>query len=519
MGRCRITSIFISLFLVVILALSAGIFAGAKLSINAESPAEPTLRVATGSPGELGLMDALIKPFEEEYHCQVRVIKASTGQGLDLGRKGEVELTIGHSKEALDRYMAQGYGIDRNPLMHNYFVIVGPKGDPAGIRGFADLAQAHLRIAETGSLYLSRGDKGGMHKREKAIWRELGIAPTSDWYKVSHDFMMASLKMADKLKAYHMADSSTWTVMKGKLDNLALLVLGEPNRYEVAAVNPAKFPNVNYKLARQFIEYITSPQGQAIIRDFGKDEYGEPLYYPDAQATHGEQGTLLVYCGAGMRKPMDEIGRLFEDRYGVEVNYNHAGSGQLLSQMQLTKRGDIYMPGATYYFDIAKDKVFIEYHKLVAYHIPVIAVPEGNPANITCLNDLANPGVRVILGDPKACAIGKLADKILEKNGILDEVKKNVIARTVTVNELVLYVSIRKADVSIVWKSSLLEAEDKTDVLEIPEKQNIIRIISIGTLTFSENKDKAREFMDFVTSDEGKAVWEKFGYASYPDGK
>ena len=519
MGRYRITSIFISLSLVVILALSASIFAGAKLSINAESPAEPTLRVATGSPSELGLMDALIKPFEEEYHCQVRVIKASTGQGLDLGRKGEVELTIGHSKEALDRYMAQGYGTDRNPLMHNYFVIVGPKGDPAGIRGFADLAQAHLRIAETRSLYLSRGDKGGMHKREKAIWRELGIAPTSDWYKVSHDFMMASLKMADKLGAYHMADSSTWTVMKEKLGNLDLLVLGEPNRYEVAAVNPAKFPNVNYELAKQFIEYITSPQGQAIIRDFGKDEYGEPLYYPDAQATHGEQGTLLVYCGAGMRKPMDEIGRLFEDRYGVEVNYNYAGSGQLLSQMQLTKRGDIYMPGATYYFDIAKDKGFIEYHKLVAYHIPVIAVPEGNPANITCLNDLAKPGVRVILGDPKACAIGKLADKILEKNGIFAEVKKNVIARTATANELVLYVSIRKADVSIVWKSSLLEAEDKTDVLEIPEKQNIIRIISIGTPTFSENKDKAREFMDFVTSDGGKAVWEKFGYASYPDGK
>jgi len=230
-------------------------------------------------------------------------------------------------------------------------------------------------------------------------------------------------------------------------------------------------------------------------------------------------GTLLVYCGAGVRKPMDEIGKLFEDRYGVTAYYNYAGSGQLLSQMQLTKKGDVYMPGATYYFDIAKDKGFIQYQKPVAYHIPVIAVPEGNPANITSLNDLAKPGTRVVLGDPQACAIGRLADEILEKNGIFDEVKKRIVCRTATVNELVLYVSIGKADASIVWKSLLVGAEDKIDTIEIPEGQNLIKVIPIGTLTFSENKGKAQEFVDFATSDEGKAVLKKFGYTPYPNEK
>ena len=143
---------------------------------------------------------------------------------------------------------------------------------------------------------------------------------------------------------------------------------------------------------------------------------------------------LLVYSGAGMRKPMDKIGAAFEKKYGVEVNYNYAGSNTLLSQIELTKQGDVYMPGATMYIDKAKKKGFVDYERLVAYHIPVIAVSEGNPAKITSLTDLTRPGVRVILGDPKAAACGKIAKKILEKNKIYNEVQKNIIANTATVN-------------------------------------------------------------------------------------
>jgi len=228
---------------------------------------------------------------------------------------------------------------------------------------------------------------------------------------------------------------------------------------------------------------------------------------------------LMVYSGAGMRKPMDEIGTVFEHKYGVAVNYNYAGSNTLLSQIELTQEGDVYMPGATMYIETAKEKGFVDYEQNVAYHVPVIAVPEGNPANITCLEDLTKQGVKVVLGDPKAAACGKIAKQILEKNGIFDVVDANVIACAATVNELVVYICMSTADASIIWKASLVGTEKETDIIEIPKEQNIIKIIPIGTLTFSECQDMAKQFVDFVTSAEGKAIFETHGFTTYPNEK
>ncbi len=237
-----------------------------------------------------------------------------------------------------------------------------------------------------------------------------------------------------------------------------------------------------------------------------------------AQPATEETKSLLVYCGAGMRKPMDEIGSLFFEEYGISVNYNYAGSNTLLAQMELVWKGDVYMPGATYYFDIAKEKGITDYEQRIAYHVPVIAVPKGNPAGITSLEDLTKPGVTVILGDSKAAAIGKLGDKILEENGIADAVANNTIARGATVNELVVYTSMKQADASIIWEDLIVNSA-KMEIVEIPHEQNIIKIIPIGTLTFSEQGDTARKFVDFVASPEGKAIFEKHGFTAYPNEK
>jgi molybdate transport system substrate-binding protein len=228
---------------------------------------------------------------------------------------------------------------------------------------------------------------------------------------------------------------------------------------------------------------------------------------------------ITVYSGAGMRKPMDKIGIAFEKKYGVSVRYNYAGSNTLLSQIELTKKGDCYMPGATMYIEKAKEKGFVDYEKPVAYHIPVIAVPEGNPANINSLKDLIKPGVKIILGDPKAAAIGKMGSKILKKNKIYDEVQKNVIATAATVNELVVYMCMRQADASIIWKASLLGTEDKTDIIEIPKEENMIKVIPIGRLTFSKHKKIAKKFVDFVASSEGKSIFKECGFTAYPNPK
>lgn len=228
--------------------------------------------------------------------------------------------------------------------------------------------------------------------------------------------------------------------------------------------------------------------------------------------------SLLVYCGAGMRLPMDEVGELFEEKYDTSVQYNYAGFNTLLAQMELTGEGDVYMPGATYYFELASEKGFIDKFSKVAYHVPVIITPVGNPANISTLGDLTNNDVDVVLGDPKATAIGVLCQEMLTKKGIYEQVEENVVAKGATVNELITYISLGQADASIVWKDLVMDNE-KFDVIEISREDNIIKIIPIATLKSSENPELANEFVEFVVSDEGRSVFEEYGFTLYPDEK
>ena len=234
-----------------------------------------------------------------------------------------------------------------------------------------------------------------------------------------------------------------------------------------------------------------------------------------AKAQPGEQKSLMVYCGAGMREPMEDIAAAFENQTGVAINFNYGGSNTVLSQMELTKTGDVYMPGATSYFDAAREKGFVDKEQRVVYHVPLIVVPKGNPANITCLADLAKPGVRVALGDEEACAIGKLCIKLFEKNGIKDAVYANTVTRAATVNELIVSTAMGTVDASVVWED--LYDPEKLDRIEIPVKQNVIHIVPIGSLTFSKQKDIADDFVAYVASDNGKAIFIQHGFTTYPD--
>jgi molybdate transport system substrate-binding protein len=226
--------------------------------------------------------------------------------------------------------------------------------------------------------------------------------------------------------------------------------------------------------------------------------------------------SIMVYSGAGMRKPMDEIGTVFEKKYGIQVKYNYAGSNALLSQMELIKEGDAYMPGATMYIEVAAEKGLVDYQQLVCYHIPIITVPKGNPAHITCLADLAKPDVKLIFGDPDVAACGKAAKKILEKNGIYEEAWANVVATLPTMNEVMMQIAMAQADASINWWDTVKAVED-IDVVDIPSRQNDIKIIPIGVTTFSKNPKAAKKFVNFCSSEEGKSIFEKYGFITYPN--
>jgi len=221
--------------------------------------------------------------------------------------------------------------------------------------------------------------------------------------------------------------------------------------------------------------------------------------------------SLLVYSGAGLRKPMDEIAEVYKKEYGVQINYTYAGSAQNLSQLQMAGEGDIYVPGSQYYYEQAAKKDLTSYKRDVAYHIPVIAVPKGNPAEIKSLNDLTKSGVEVTLGDERSAAIGRLSQKILAKNNLLEEVEKNVVAKAATVNELVIYINMNQADASIIWQDNVAGVKN-IDIIDIAEEKNEIKTIPAAVLSFSENEKEARKYVDFIASKKGRSIFEKHGF-------
>lgn len=231
----------------------------------------------------------------------------------------------------------------------------------------------------------------------------------------------------------------------------------------------------------------------------------------DPQAVEQPQESLMVFSGAGLRKPMDEIGQVYEEQFGVKIEYTYAGSAQNLSQIELAQEGDIYVPGSMSYIKSAEEKGLVESKQDVVYHVPAIAVPKGNPANITCLADFTKPGVKVVLGDERSAAIGKVAQKMFEKNGLLAEVEKNVVSKDATVNEVMVHVAMAQADACIIWEDNVQGVEE-VEIVEIPAEQNMIKTIPVGVLTCTQKQETAQAFADFVASADGKAIFEKHGF-------
>jgi molybdate transport system substrate-binding protein len=229
-----------------------------------------------------------------------------------------------------------------------------------------------------------------------------------------------------------------------------------------------------------------------------------------AQSLQYEGESLMVYSGAGISKAMDEIGKVFKEEYGAEVNLNYANCAQLLSQMEITQEGDVFVGGSSNDGEISLEKGFADKYEEVAYHIPAIGVPKGNPAGITSLADLAKPGVKVILGDEESTAIGKKGAKIIEKNQ-LTGIEDNVVARGATVNEIVTKIGLKQADAGLIFEDNAVNAPD-IEVISIPEEQNAIDKVPVIALKFSEKPELAQAFVDFIMSDEGKAIFAKNGF-------
>jgi len=240
---------------------------------------------STTSTQDSGLFEYLLPLFKQKSGITVKVVAQGTGQALDTGRRGDCDVVFVHAKSAELKFLAEGQGVKRYPVMYNDFVLIGPKSDPAGIMGMKDVVQAFQTIKAKQAAFISRGDRSGTHIAELNLWKDADIDIEKDhgpWYKSIGQGMGAALNTAGAADAYVLSDRGTWIHFKNKGD-LQILVEGDKrlfNQYGVMLVNPAKHPNVKKKLGQQFIDYLISPEGQKDIANYKID--GEQLFYPNA---------------------------------------------------------------------------------------------------------------------------------------------------------------------------------------------------------------------------------------------
>jgi len=238
------------------------------------------LRLATTtSTDNSGLLAELLPPFEQANACQVDVIAVGTGKAIKLGENGDVDVILIHARSKEDKFVAEGYGIDRRDVMYNDFVVLGPVTDPAKIKGEDDVVEAMKKIATAHAIFVSRGDDSGTHTREKQLWSTAGVSPIGNWYLEAGRGMGEVIIMASERQGYTLSDRGTYLAFREKTP-LRIAVAGDSrlfNPYGAIMINPKKHPHVKVDLSRKFLNYLTGTEAQKIITGFRKG--GEQLFY------------------------------------------------------------------------------------------------------------------------------------------------------------------------------------------------------------------------------------------------
>lgn len=267
------------------LMLAALLLVGLPLEAVAQD--KSIVVASTTSTQDSGLFGYLLPLFKEKTGIDVKVVAQGTGQALETARRGDADVVFVHAKPQEEKFVADGFGVKRYPVMYNDFVLIGPKEDPAGVKGTKDVVAAFKAVDKKGAPFVSRGDKSGTHTAELNLWKAASIDPTKhkgDWYREIGQGMGGALNTASSMNAYVLADRGTWISFKNRGD-LEILVEGDKrlfNQYGVILVNPEKHPQVKRDLGQAFIDWLVSPEGQKVIGDYKID--GLQLFYPDATA-------------------------------------------------------------------------------------------------------------------------------------------------------------------------------------------------------------------------------------------
>ena len=269
---------------------TVGLWLVAVMGLLSARPAvcqsDQIILATTTSTRDAGLLDSLLPVFERRTGYTVKVIAVGSGQALAMGRRGDADVVLSHAPEAERVLVDSGYFVSRRLVMHNDFLFVGPPGDPAGLRGMTDPVAALQRIAQREASFVSRGDQSGTHQMEQKLWRVAGIRPpgAGGWYTESGHGMGETLQMTDQKRAYTITDRATYLAWRDKLQ-LVPVVEGDRrlyNVYHVLELNPKNAPRINLAGGRAFADFLVSPEAQALIGEFGKAQFGQSLFVPDA---------------------------------------------------------------------------------------------------------------------------------------------------------------------------------------------------------------------------------------------
>jgi tungstate transport system substrate-binding protein len=240
---------------------------------------------STTSTEQSGLFRHILPVFQKKTGIEVRVVAQGTGQALDTARRGDADVVFVHARAAEEKFVAEGHGVKRHPVMYNDFVLIGPRSDPAGVADSKDILEALRKIHRAGAPFVSRGDRSGTHMAEIDLWREAGIDISRQkeaWYRDTGQGMGPALNTAASMRAYILSDRATWLAFRNRGD-LAILVEGDSrlfNQYGVILVNPARHPHVKSRLGQAFIDWLVSPEGQSAIASFRIG--GQQLFFPNA---------------------------------------------------------------------------------------------------------------------------------------------------------------------------------------------------------------------------------------------
>jgi tungstate transport system substrate-binding protein len=250
-----------------------------------EAQQKNIILATTTSTQDSGLLDVLIPMFEKKTGYFMKTIAVGSGQAMAMGQKGEADVLLVHSPEAEQKFVADGFGINRRLVMHNDYIVVGPPADPAGIKSAKTTLDAFKKIADAGAVFMSRGDNSGTHAKEKQIWKAAGISQEGQkWYQQTGLGMGQTLNVSSEKRAYTLADRGTYLALKKNLQ-LDILKEGDAvllNIYHVIEVNPAKWPRVNTAGGKAFADFMVSSEAQAVIKTFGVEKFGGALFFPDA---------------------------------------------------------------------------------------------------------------------------------------------------------------------------------------------------------------------------------------------